>query len=124
MTPSGSRTTIATLPGPVGATFSYSLSIASACQRKQCTVSGASIVMQSVIGLPASRQSSSAISARFFSSKSASFRRTCLRSAGERLDQTPCSKERRAAFTARSTSAPSHEAMLVSGWPVAGLTET
>ena len=123
-TPRGSRTIMATLPGPVGATFSYSLSIASACQRKQCTVSGTSMVRQSVIGLPASRQSSRASSPRFFSSRSAKWSRTCFRSAGERLAQTPFSKERRAALTARSTSALSQEAILASGLPVAGLIET
>ena len=110
--------------GPVGATASNTLSIASAYQRNVLIVSGRSTSRQSVIGLPASSASSVASSSRLASSRSAKRRSTALRSAGERRDQRPSSKARRAACTARSMSAASPAATSASGWPVAGFSVT
>ena len=112
-TPIGSRMIIPSASRPVGAIESYSLSAASAYQRNVLIVSGRSVSRQSVIGLPASSESSSASSSAFASIRSARRRRTALRSAGERRDQRPSSKARRAAVTARSMSAASPAAMSV-----------
>src|SRR5260370_670590 len=56
-TPIGSRTISPRASGPVGATASNTLSIASAYQRKVLTASGRSMARQSVIGLPAASAS-------------------------------------------------------------------
>ncbi len=53
-TPHGSRVIVATVPSGEGATWPYSLSAASACQRMQAAVSGMSSPTVSVMGLPAS----------------------------------------------------------------------
>src|SRR5437879_4010497 len=59
----------------------------------------------------------------FFSSKSASFQMSRPRSLAESFRHAPfrSSKTRRAAATARSTSADDASAICVSTWPVAGL---
>ena len=119
-TPIGSRMIMPSASGPVGAIESYSLSAASAYQRKVLIVSGRSASRQSVIGLPASSESSRASSSAFASIRSARRSRTALRSAGERRDQRPSSKARRAAATARSMSAASPAAISVRARPVAG----
>ena len=119
-TPIGSRTISPSASGPVGATASKTLSIASAYQRNVLTVSGRSTSRQSVIGLPASSASSVASSARFDSSRSAKRSSTLLRSAGARRDQRPSSKARRAEVTAASMSAASPAATWAMTSPVAG----
>ena len=119
-TPIGSRMIIPSASRPVGAIESYSLSTASAYQRNVLIVSGRSVSRQSVIGLPASSESSIASSSAFASIRSARRRRTALRSAGERRDQRPSSKAWRAAATATSMSAASPAAMSVRCRPVAG----
>ena len=53
-TPTGSRVIVAIVPSGEGATWPYSLSMASACHRMQAAVSGMSRPTVSVIGLPAS----------------------------------------------------------------------
>ena len=119
-TPIGSRMMSPSASSPVGATASKTLSSASAYQRKVRTVSGMSTSRQSVIGLPASSASSWASSSRLASSTSANRNRTCFRSVGERFDQTPASKARRAARTAMSMSSMSPAATSASCRPVAG----
>ena len=105
---------------PVGAIESYSLSAASAYQRNALIDSGRSASRQSVIGLPASSESSSASSSAFSSMRSARRSITALRSAGERRDQRPSSNARRAARTASSISAASPAATSARSRPVAG----
>ena len=123
-TPIGSRTIRPRASGPVGATASKTLSIASANQRYVLTASGTSTSRVSVIGLPPSSESRSASSSRFASSRSAKRRRTSLRSAGARRDQRPSSNARRAAATAASMSAAPPDAIVAIGWPVAGFSVT
>ena len=81
-TPTGSRMIVATVPRAAGATWPYSLSIASACQRMHAAVSGMSRPTVSVIGLPASMVSISPSSRAFASIRSAQASRTRLRSRG------------------------------------------
>ncbi len=81
-TPMGTRCTRASTLGAVGATESYSLSMASACQRMQMAVSGRSDVMLTPTGLPASRQSIRDSSGVCASMRSANLTRIFLRSAG------------------------------------------
>src|SRR5215470_6061610 len=59
-TPSGSRVMSASASGPVGATWSYTLSIASAYHCTQRAAAGISTLTLSVMGLPTSSVSSSA----------------------------------------------------------------
>ena len=119
-TPIGSRMIMPSASGPVGAIESYSLSAASAYQRNVLIVSGRSASRQSVIGLPASSESSIASSSAFASIRSARRSSTALRSAGERRDQRPSSNARRAARTATSMSAASPAATSARSRPVAG----
>src|SRR5271165_1324854 len=84
---------------------------------------GKSTLRDSKIGLPLSSVSSSANSSMFFSTRSESFQIRRPRSLAESLCQGPprSSKARRAASTARSTSAGEASAICVSTSPVAGL---
>src|SRR4029079_11090515 len=119
-TPIGSRMIMPSASRPVGAIESYSLSAASAYQRNAVIDSGRSASPQSVIGLPASSESSSASSSAFSSINSARRSITALRSAGERRDQRPSENARRAAVTARSISSESPAATSARSRPVAG----
>ncbi len=78
----------------------------------------------SPIGLPMSRVSSSASSSAWRSISAANLSSTRLRSRGGRRDQTPASKARRAAATARSTSGASQAATSASRRPSIGLTQS
>ncbi len=111
---------VATVPSGDGATWPYSLSMASACQRMQAAVSGMSSPTVSVIGLPASMVSISPSSRALPSIRSAHACSTRFRAPGSIRDQTPRSKAERAAATAASTSATPPSATSVMGWPVAG----
>ncbi|MNE33350.1 hypothetical protein D3C80_1270140 [compost metagenome] len=95
--------------------------MASAFQRMALAAAGMSMLRESAIGLPMSRVSSNASSSAFASSKSAKAISTRLRWAGAWLAQTPLSKLRRAAATARSASALSQLAMCASWRPSTGL---
>ena len=97
ITPTGSRTIIASSLTPVGATSPYTLSMASAYQRMALAAPGISSRRLWRIGFPVSRVSSSASSSRWLSIRSASLLSTALRFAGDACDQSPHSKTRRAA---------------------------
>ncbi len=120
-TPAGSRITSPSASSPDGDTWSYSLSVASACQWMHCTVSGRSVNAHSRIGLPDSRLSMTASSWRCRLMSLPSWIKTCLRSRGCKRDHSPLSNASRALLTAKSTSFASHAAILPSRSPVAGL---
>ena len=120
-TPMGSRTTSASASSPTGAVWSYSLSIASACQISVLMVSGRSISAQSRTGLPESSDSRTESSCRFRRSSFARRISTCLRAAGCWQRQRPSSNASRALPTAKSTSVPSQAATAAITSPVAGL---
>ena len=98
--------------------------MASACHRMQAAVSGMSRPTVSVIGLPASMVSMIPSSRPLASISSAQRTRIRLRSPGLRRDQRPSSAARRAAATARSTSAGPPCATSAIGRPVAGFSVT
>ena len=122
-TPMGSRTIIETMSGPLGETRSWSLSTSSACQWMQWIASGMSMVVQSKIGLPASMESSRAISIALASNSSTNLSSTALRSAALWRDQRPSANALRATATARLMSLSSQAAMVVIFLPLAGLIE-
>ena len=122
ITPTGSRTIIASSWLLVVATSPYTLSIASAYQRMARAAPGISSRRLCRIGLPVSRVSSSASSSAWASIKSASLFSTALRLAGEESDQSPRSNTPRAALTARSISTLLPRAIFASGAWVTGST--
>ncbi len=123
-TPIGSRVINASASGPVGATSSYTLSTASAYQAMQRAVDGMSTARLSEMGFPMSIVSSSASSSPCCRISSANRSSTRLRSRGACRDHTPLSNARRAAATARSTSALSVEATFAMTLPSIGLTQS
>ena len=123
-TPTGSRVISASASCEVGATSSYTLSIASAYQAMQRAVEGMSTDRLSPIGLPMSIVSSRASSSLCFRISSAKRCSTRLRSRGGWRHHTPLSNARRAAATARSASARSAEATRAITRPSIGLTQS
>ena len=77
--------------------------------------------MQSFIVLPVSKLSRTASSCVCSRTKAATFKSTSLRSSGSARLHVPALNTRRAAATARSTSAALQWATLAKIWPVAGL---
>jgi len=124
MMPSGSRVTIPSSSGPVGAISSYTLSMASPVQLMQRTLAGRSTLRASPIGLPMSRVSSSASSSQWLSSNCAKRISTFLRCTGAVADQRPSSNARRDTLTARSTSSASHCAIAAITRPSIGLMQS
>ena len=112
------------VPSGEGATWPYSLSAASACQRMQAAVSGMSSPTVSVMGLPASMVSIRPSSRAFVSMRFAQSMRIRFRAPGSRRDQRPSSAALRATATAMSTSAGPPLAISVIGCPVAGFSVT
>jgi len=104
-TPMGSFTIRPRASPPVGAIRPKHLSTASAYQEKVSSVAGMSVCRHSVMGLPASTQSSAAISSACSRISATQSSNTRLRSAGAMPDHSPDSKLARAAATAASTSA-------------------
>ncbi len=123
-TPIGSRVINASVSDPVGATSSYTLSIASAYQRMQFALPGISTLKLSRMGLPISSVSSSASSSPCLSMRSANFCRIFFRRAGARPDQLPLRKAARDEATARFTSSVSQAATRASTAPVDGLMQS
>ena len=120
----GSRVMSASARGPVGATSSYTLSIASAYHCRQRAAPGTSILRLSEMGLPMSRVSSSASSSVCFRIASAKRNRIFLRFAGARAAQLPLRNAARAAPTARLMSSSSPAATRARSFPVAGFMES
>ena len=116
----GSRVMSARAPAPVGATWSYTLSIASAYHCRQRAAPGMSILRLSEMGLPMSRVSSSASSSVCFRIASAKRNRIFLRFAGARFAHTPLRNAARAQSTARLMSSSSPAATRARSLPVAG----
>src|SRR5438067_2165449 len=107
--------------GPVGATSSYTLSIASAYHCRQRAAPGISTFRLSEMGFPmssVSRSASSSVCARMASAKRS---RIFLRFAGAVCDQTPLRNAARAAATARLMSSSSPAATRARSLPVPGL---
>ena len=124
-TPIGSRVISASAPGPVGATSSYTLSIASAYHWTQRAAPGMSTLRLSVMGLPMSSVSSSA--------SSSACSRISFREAQQDLlalppargsPSCPCGT-RRARRRRRGRCLPGHrQATRASSLPVAGLMQS
>src|SRR5688572_22520009 len=123
-TPIDSRVMSASASCEVGATSSYTLSVASAYQAMQLAAAGMSTFIESEIGLPMSSVSVSASSSRCLRMSSAKRSSTFLRAAGARRDQAPPSNALRALATARSTSGAPQDATFAMTWPLAGLTQS
>ncbi len=123
-TPTGSRVIRPSVSSAVGATSPYTLSTASAVQRRHRTTPARSPSRASRTGLPMSRVSSNASASACCSTRSASRSSTCLRCEGAARDQSPASKLRRAAATARSTSVVSASATCTSTRPSIGLMQS
>ena len=123
-TPSGSRVISASASRAVGATWSYTLSIASAYHWMQRAAPGMSIFRLSAMGLPMSSVSSSASSSACSRIVAANRSSTFLRLAGARFAHTPLRKAARAEVTARSMSSWSPAATRARSLPVAGLMQS
>ena len=121
-TPAGSLTISATAFSPVGETLPKLLSASSPYHWKNRGTSVPISWRQSVIVFPLSRLSRTASSCAFWRTRFASRIRTSLRASGARRDHVPSSNTRRAAATARSTSARPQCATRAITAPVAGLT--
>jgi hypothetical protein len=121
-TPAGSRVTSASASGAVCGDSSVSLSANCPYQRKVLTAARSSMSYASVIGLPISRLTVRASSARRSSRRSAMRSSTRPRSTGASRGQAPESKARRAAATAAFTSASPPSATRASTWPSRGET--
>src|SRR5690606_28411656 len=103
-TPMGSLVIKPSASQPVGEIRPKHLSAVSAYQLKVSMVAGMSVFRHSVMGLPASTQSSAASSSACCSSKATHLSMIFLRSAGDSSDHSPDSKLARAAATAACTS--------------------